>query len=84
MRNIVMSAALATLALAPFVLQAQEAKSGEAPAAAAAESAENPLAQFLEVPGATTTLPVSAATSSFPLDFPLHNRIHPEVGPHLS
>ena len=67
MRNIVISAALATLALAPFGLQAQQAKSTEAPAAA--QSSENPLAKFLEVPGATTTLPVSAAKSPFPLDF---------------
>jgi len=69
MRNIVISAALVTLALAPFGLQAQQAKSVEEPAAAAAESGENPLAEFLEVPGATTTLPVSVAKSPFPLDF---------------
>lgn len=66
MRNIAMSAAFATLALVPFGLQAQETKSVEVPAA---ESGENPLAQFLKVPGATTTLPVSFAKSPFPLDF---------------
>ncbi|MGB5584667.1 MAG: serine hydrolase, partial [Gammaproteobacteria bacterium] len=30
---------------------------------------ENPLAKYLEVPGATVTLPVSAAKKPFPLDF---------------
>lgn len=58
MRNIVMIAALATFALAPIGLQVQ-----------AENSAESPLAKFLEVPGAKTTLSVSAARSPFPLDF---------------
>ena len=30
---------------------------------------DNPLAQFLAVPGATTTLPVSAAKDGFAADF---------------
>jgi CubicO group peptidase (beta-lactamase class C family) len=69
MRNIAIAAALAMLALAPFGPQAQETKSVEAPVAKAAKLGDNPLAKFLEAPGATTTLPVSAAKSPFPLDF---------------
>jgi hypothetical protein len=35
----------------------------------ASYAADNPLAKYLEVPGAKATLPVSSAKSSFPLDF---------------
>jgi len=35
----------------------------------AAYAADNPLAKYLEVPGAKTTLPVSSAKSPFPLEF---------------
>jgi len=34
-----------------------------------AHAADNPLAKYLEVPGAKTTLPVSSAKSPFPLEF---------------
>jgi CubicO group peptidase (beta-lactamase class C family) len=35
----------------------------------ASNAADNPLAKYLDVPGATTTLPVSSAKSPFPLEF---------------
>ena len=35
----------------------------------ASYAADNPLAKYLEVPGAKTTLPVSSAKSPFPLEF---------------
>ncbi|MGD8269649.1 MAG: serine hydrolase domain-containing protein, partial [Desulfobacterales bacterium] len=35
----------------------------------ASYAADNPLAKYLEVPGAKTTLPISSAKSPFPLDF---------------
>jgi hypothetical protein len=54
---------LSSLALALAVpAKAQEAKP-------ASSAKENPLAQSLAVPGAMTTLPVSAAKKPFPLGF---------------
>ena len=35
----------------------------------AAHAADNPLAPYLSVPGAMTTLPVGSAKMPFPLDF---------------
>jgi hypothetical protein len=35
----------------------------------ASHAADNPLAKYLEIPGAKTTLPISSAKSPFPLDF---------------
>jgi len=46
---------------------AQEAKHAES-------AKENPLAKYLAVPGAKTTLPVSAAKKPFPLDFVIDAR----------
>ena len=58
MKIVAIAAALTALSLLPVGLQAQGDK-----------GAESPLAEFLKVPGATTTLPVSFAKSPFPLDF---------------
>ena len=38
-------------------------------AASAVQAQDNPLAPYLEVPGAKTTLPVSTAKAPFPLEF---------------